>query len=133
MASEFVIYLIGINVLTFLIYGIDKWKARRGKWRIPEDTLIWLAIAGGSIGALLGMYLFRHKTQHHLLLPPKIAETGAPRERGLRPYLNGITNGTNADSAIAKERPAVSFFRLTAKIRIIPALPNYRLMILVQN
>ena len=53
MASEFVIYLIGINVLTFLIYGIDKWKARRGKWRIP-----------GSIGALLGMYLFRHKTQH---------------------------------------------------------------------
>ena len=64
MASEFVIYLIGINVLTFLIYGIDKWKAKRGKWRIPEDTLIWLAIAGGSIGALLGMNLFRHKTQH---------------------------------------------------------------------
>ena len=57
-------FLIGINVLTFLIYGIDKWKARRGKWRIPEDTLIWLAIVGGSIGALLGMYLFRHKTQH---------------------------------------------------------------------
>jgi uncharacterized membrane protein YsdA (DUF1294 family) len=61
---DLVIYLIGINVLTLLIYGIDKWKARRGKWRIPEDTLIWLAIAGGSIGALLGMYLFRHKTQH---------------------------------------------------------------------
>jgi len=57
-------FLIGINVLTFLLYGIDKWKARRGKWRIPEDTLIWLAIVGGSIGALLGMYLFRHKTQH---------------------------------------------------------------------
>ena len=37
---EFIYYLIGINVLTFLIYGIDKWKARRGKWRIPEDTLI---------------------------------------------------------------------------------------------
>ena len=61
---EFTYYLIGINVLTFLLYGIDKWKARRGKWRIPEDTLIWLAIVGGSIGALLGMYLFRHKTQH---------------------------------------------------------------------
>jgi len=61
---EFIYYFIGINVLTFLLYGIDKWKARRGKWRIPEDTLIWLAIAGGSIGALLGMYLFRHKTQH---------------------------------------------------------------------
>ena len=64
MAGEFVLYLIGINVLTFLLYGIDKWKARRGKWRIPEDTLIWLAIVGGSIGALLGMNLFRHKTQH---------------------------------------------------------------------
>ena len=61
---DLIIYLIGINVVTFFIYVIDKWKARRGKWRIPEDTLIWLAIAGGSIGALLGMYLFRHKTQH---------------------------------------------------------------------
>ena len=62
---DLVIYLIGINVLTFLIYGVDKWKARRGKWRIPEETLIWLAIAGGSVGALLGMYLFRHnKTRH---------------------------------------------------------------------
>ena len=65
---DLVIYLIGINVLTFLIYGIDKWKARRGKWRIPEDTLIWLAIVGGSVGgsvgAILGMFLFRHKTQH---------------------------------------------------------------------
>ena len=58
-----VIYLIGINLLTFLIFGIDKWKARRGKWRIPEDTLIWLSIVGGSIGALVGMFLFRHKTQ----------------------------------------------------------------------
>lgn len=58
-----VIYLIGINLLTFGIFGIDKWKARKGKWRIPEDTLIWLSIVGGSVGALLGMYLFRHKTQ----------------------------------------------------------------------
>ena len=41
MAGEFVLYLIGINVLTFLLYGFDKWKARRGKWRIPEDTLIY--------------------------------------------------------------------------------------------
>ena len=57
-------YLIGINVLTFLLYGIDKWKAQRGKWRIPEETLIWLAVVGGSIGALIGMYLFRHKTKH---------------------------------------------------------------------
>ena len=64
MIPVFVIYLIGINVLTFLIYGVDKWKAQRDKWRIPEDTLIWLAVAGGSVGALLGMNLFRHKTKH---------------------------------------------------------------------
>jgi len=64
MISVFAIYLIGINVLTFLIYGADKWKAQRDRWRIPEDTLIWLAVAGGSVGALLGMNLFRHKTKH---------------------------------------------------------------------
>ena len=57
-------YLVFINILTFLLYGIDKWKARRGKWRLPEETLIWLAVVGGSMGALLGMYLFRHKTKH---------------------------------------------------------------------
>ncbi len=68
MISVFAIYLIGINVLTFLIYGVDKWKAKRDKWRIPEDTLIWLAVAGGSVGALLGMHLFRHKTRHRKFL-----------------------------------------------------------------
>ncbi len=56
-------YLIGVNLLTFLVFGLDKLKARKRKWRIPEATLIWLSIAGGSAGALLGMYLFRHKTQ----------------------------------------------------------------------
>ena len=60
----FIYYLIVINVLTFLLYGIDKWKAQRSKWRIPEGTLILLAAVGGSIGALIGMYLFRHKTKH---------------------------------------------------------------------
>ncbi len=59
----FLLYLIIINSLTFLIFGIDKWKAQRGKWRIPEATLIWMSIIGGSVGALMGMYLFRHKTQ----------------------------------------------------------------------
>ncbi len=58
-----IIYLIGINIMTFLVFGIDKWKARSGKWRIPEATLIGMSIAGGSIGALLGMSFFRHKTQ----------------------------------------------------------------------
>lgn len=62
--STLTYYFFCINVLTFLLYGIDKWKAQKGKWRIPEETLIWLAIVGGSIGAFLGMYLFRHKTKH---------------------------------------------------------------------
>lgn len=68
MISVFAIYLIGINILTFLIFGADKWKAKRDKWRIPEDTLIWLAIVGGSVGALLGMHIFRHKTKHRKFL-----------------------------------------------------------------
>lgn len=59
-----VYYLIGINILTFLLFGIDKRKARKDLWRIPEGTLFGFAICGGSIGALLGMHLFRHKTQH---------------------------------------------------------------------
>ena len=58
-----VLYLIVVNILTFLVFGIDKRKARKGRWRIPEATLIGLSAAGGSIGALLGMHLFRHKTQ----------------------------------------------------------------------
>ena len=56
--------LIVINVLTFFIYGIDKWKARRNKWRISEAALLWLAVAGGNIGALLGMKVWHHKTMH---------------------------------------------------------------------
>lgn len=61
-------YLLGINLLTFLVYGLDKRKARRGKWRIPEATLLLLAVFGGSIGALLGMSVFRHKTKHKKFL-----------------------------------------------------------------
>lgn len=56
--------LIGINVLTFIIYGIDKAKARRNLWRIPESTLLLLAALGGSIGAWLGMKAWHHKTLH---------------------------------------------------------------------
>lgn len=59
-----VIYLVAINVVTFFLYGIDKWKAKRSKWRIPEATLLGLAVIGGSIGALLGMKVWHHKTQH---------------------------------------------------------------------
>ena len=57
-------YLIVINVVTFLVYGIDKWKAKQGSWRISEATLLILAVIGGSIGALLGMKVWRHKTMH---------------------------------------------------------------------
>ena len=55
MTQTIVYILIGINVLTFVIYGIDKWKAKRAKWRIREAVLLGLAVFGGSIGALLGM------------------------------------------------------------------------------
>lgn len=58
------IYLLAINVLAFFLYGIDKWKAKRSKWRIPEITLLSIAVIGGSIGAWLGMKVWRHKTMH---------------------------------------------------------------------
>jgi len=57
-------YLIAINAITFITYGIDKWKARKNKWRIPESTLLLLAVFGGSIGTFLGMRVWRHKTMH---------------------------------------------------------------------
>ena len=57
-------YVVLINIVAFCFYFIDKRKARKGAWRIPESTLILQAFIGGSIGALLGMYLLRHKTQH---------------------------------------------------------------------
>ena len=53
-----------LSVITFVVYGIDKWKAKKDKWRIPESTLLLLAIVGGSIGALLGMKVWHHKTMH---------------------------------------------------------------------
>lgn len=56
-------YLVLINVITWIVYGVDKQKAQKGKWRISENTLIGLAVIGGSIGALCGMYYFRHKTK----------------------------------------------------------------------
>ena len=57
-------YLAAVNAVTFTVYGIDKSKARRGAWRIPEKTLFLLPLLGGSVGALLGMKVFRHKTKH---------------------------------------------------------------------
>ncbi|MBR0169752.1 MAG: DUF1294 domain-containing protein [Bacteroidales bacterium] len=59
-----VYYLIGVNLLTFIAYGIDKYKARHKQWRITEASLLLLAILGGSPAALLAMRLFHHKTLH---------------------------------------------------------------------
>ena len=64
MIEALLYYLIVINVLTFVVYGIDKWQAKRGNWRISEATLLLLAVVGGSIGALLGMRVWHHKTLH---------------------------------------------------------------------
>ena len=57
-------YLLIINLVAFALMGIDKDKARKGAWRIPEKTLFLSAIIGGSIGAIIGMQAFRHKTKH---------------------------------------------------------------------
>lgn len=59
-----VIYLLTINLFAFTLMGIDKEKARRGAWRIPEKHLFLSVILGGSIGGILGMQFFRHKTKH---------------------------------------------------------------------
>lgn len=61
--KNIMIYLIIINIIGFLSMWIDKKKAKWGKWRIPENTLFLYAILGGSIGSIIGMYTFRHKTQ----------------------------------------------------------------------
>lgn len=60
----FLIYLIFINIFAFMLMGIDKKKAQKGTWRISEKNLFLSAIVGGSIGAILGMQIFRHKTKH---------------------------------------------------------------------
>lgn len=61
--QNIIIYLIIINIITFLAMFIDKRKARKGRWRISESTLFILVLLGGGIGGIAGMYTFRHKTQ----------------------------------------------------------------------
>ena len=57
-------YLVSLNLLTLIVYGTDKRKAKKNKWRIAEKTLILLAILGGFVGAWAGMRIFHHKTMH---------------------------------------------------------------------
>ena len=62
--EEIICYLLAVNIATFFLYGIDKYKAKKGKWRISEATLLLMAVIGGSIGAWGGMRLWHHKTMH---------------------------------------------------------------------
>lgn len=64
LVKGIIIYLVIMNIGVFLLYGFDKWKAKADRWRVPEKTLLIAALAGGSLGALLGMEVFHHKTKH---------------------------------------------------------------------
>ena len=64
MNKALIYYLISINILTFIVYGIDKRKAEKRSWRISEATLLMLAAIGGSVGALFGMRVWHHKILH---------------------------------------------------------------------
>ena len=64
LSTPVILYLLLINLFAFALMGIDKEKARRHKWRIPEKTLFLSALLGGSVGAIAGMQFFRHKTRH---------------------------------------------------------------------
>ena len=64
MMNIILYYLLAVNIATFFLYGIDKYKAKKNQWRISEATLLTMAAIGGSIGALAGMRLWHHKTMH---------------------------------------------------------------------
>ena len=61
--QNIVIYLIVVNLIGFFIMWLDKRKAKKGRWRIPENTLLLFVLLGGGIGGIIGMYVFHHKTQ----------------------------------------------------------------------
>ena len=64
MMNIILYYLLAVNIATFFLYGIDKYKAKNGRWRISEATLLTMAAIGGSIGAWVGMRIWHHKTMH---------------------------------------------------------------------
>ncbi len=93
MTTALLIWVLAWTLIAFVLMGADKWKARHDNWRVPEKTLFLSAILGGSVGALAGMYLFRHKTKHlsftigmPVILALQIALVLALRFRG---YLAG--------------------------------------------
>ena len=61
---EYFLYFLAVNLLAFCLFGLDKWKAIHGRWRISEKTLLLSALSGGFLGAFLGMHYFHHKTRH---------------------------------------------------------------------
>ena len=61
--KNIILYFIIINIIGFLIMWVDKQKAKKGRWRIPENTLLLFVLLGGGIGGIVGMYVFHHKTQ----------------------------------------------------------------------
>jgi len=61
--SRLLVVFLLLNLVSFLLFGLDKWKAKHGRWRIPESTLLLSAALGGSTGAFLGMKMFHHKTR----------------------------------------------------------------------
>ena len=64
MMKIILVYLLAVNIATFFLYGIDKYKAKKNQWRISEATLLTMAAIGGSIGAWTGMRIWHHKTMH---------------------------------------------------------------------
>lgn len=64
MSELLIVYVAAVNAVAFVVYGVDKYKAQKAKWRIRESMLLLLAAIGGSAGAWLGMKIWRHKTRH---------------------------------------------------------------------
>ena len=64
MSTALLLWVLVWNIIAFALMGVDKWKARHDRWRVPEKALFLSALAGGSVGALVGMSCFHHKTRH---------------------------------------------------------------------
>ena len=64
MMPCYLLYLLLLNLITFVVYGVDKHRARCGEWRVPEKTLLALSLFGGALGGIAAMRCFRHKTRH---------------------------------------------------------------------